>query len=210
MAATYTRPIGLEPTQYLSGAKWNGQCQLYYTHPSNSDTIYINDLVTLDTSNRGSGTGTKFVGLPAIAKYAAGGTVVRGVVVGFLPQPFFTHSATASLGLKYRVASTARWALVVDDAGVLFEAEEINTGTLLTVAAIGKNIDVSVVAGDSSIGISKTVLDNGTENTTATLPLKLYRLVQREGNDFGAANPTFGVRWEVKMNTNDLVSATGL
>lgn len=208
--AVKTRPFGLRPTQYLNGAPFNGQANMYFCSASDATTIYVGDLVRLDLTNGASGANDQFVGVPAITKYAAGDTHCRGVVVGFLPEPYFSMSATASLGLKYRVASTERWALVVDDPMVLHAVEEINTGTALAATDIGLNIDLSVVAGDANIGISKSVLNNATEAVTATLPLKLVRLLQVEGNSYNTATLANAPVWEVKLNTSDLMNTTGI
>lgn len=213
--AANNKPFGLRPSRRIDGSPWNGQAQYHYCSSSNTDDMYIGDLVKFDTTNRGNTTSDNlgnfpYVGMPAIAKYAAAGTNTRGVIVGFLPEPFFSESPTASLGLKYRKGSTDRIALVCVDTDVLYEIQEAATGTALTVAAIGKNVDVTVTAGTALAGLSKTVVDNGTEATTATLPLRLYGLKPSLGNDFGSASAPDVTVWEVLLNTSDLKNTTGL
>lgn len=204
------KPFGLRPKKYLNGAPWNGQANLYFVHPSNTNVIFVGDLVIYDTTNGGSGATTQFPGQPAIAKYVAGTARTRGVVVGFLPEPDFSQNADVSYARKYRLASTARWALVVDDPMVLFEVQEVNSGTPLTVAEIGLNVEITnsgaTTGGNTSTGMSSMVIDNTNEATTATLPLRLVASVLAEDNDFGFA----AQRWLVKLNTSELMTATGI
>lgn len=204
--ANTNKPFGLRPAKYLNGSPWNGQANLYYCSATNATAIYVGDLVRYDTTNGGSLGTTKFPGQPAITRFAAADTNVRGVVVGFLPEPDFSQDPNASYARKYRVASTERWALVADDPAILFEIQEVNSGTALTVTEIGLNADVVATAGSTTTGISAMVLDNTTEAATTTLPLKIVASVLKEDNEYGS----IGQRWLVKMNTSDLLLAGGI
>lgn len=213
MAANSYRPSGLRPVKYLNGAPWNGQAHLHVFHASNATAAFNGDLVQLDTTNGGAPAGYKFPGLAAVQRYAAAQTNCRGVVVGFLPEPEFSQDPVASLGRRHRLASTAQYALVVDDPMILFSvmetaADGTSAGTALTVTAIGLNAELQTanVAGSTLTGVSGMTLNNASEATTATLPVRIVEYVQGEefvyGNDYG--------RWLVKLNTSDLLNTTGL
>lgn len=204
--ANANKPFGLRVAKYLDGSPWNGQTNLYYTSATNTDTMYIGDLVKLDVTNGGSLGTTKFPGQPAIARFVAGNANCRGVVVGFLPEPDFSQDPNASYARKYRVASTERWALVADDEDILWEIQEVNSGTALTVTEIGLNADVVATQGSTFTGISAMVLDNTTEAATTTLPLKIVASVLKEDNEYGS----IGQRWLVKLNTIDLYNVAGI
>src|SRR3990167_2498721 len=213
MANNAYRPSGLRPAKYLDGAPWNGQTRLHVQHASNAVATFVGDLVQLDTTNGGSPAGYKFPGLPAVMRYAAAQANCRGVLVGFLPEPEFTHSATASLGVRHRAASTTRWALVVDDDRVLHSVMEADAtgaavGTALTVAAIGLNAELQTpnVSCSTLVGTSGMTLDNASEATTATLPCRIVEFVQAEDNVYGDG---YG-RWLVKLNTIDYHNTTGI
>ena len=74
---------------------------------------------------------------------------------------------------------------MADDPNIIFEVQEIGTGTFLTSAAIGLNCDL--VAGVPATGVkySGWQLDNSTEATTSTLNMKLLGLARRSDNAFG-------------------------
>jgi len=212
MANAY-RPSGLRPARYLDGAPWNGAAHLHVFHASNATATFIGDLVQLDLTNGGSPAGYKFPGLAAVQRYAAGQTNCRGVVVGILPEPDFSQDPVASLGRRHRLASTARYVLVVDDPAVLFSAIEtaadgVSAGTSMVVTDIGNNVELQTanVAGSTLTGMSGMTLNNASKATTATLPLRLVEFAQAEDNVYG---DTFG-RWLVKLNTSDLYNTTGL
>ena len=161
-----------------------------------------------------------FPGLAAVTVAVAGNTNCRGVVVGIVPEPEFNQIPTASLGRRYVVASTERYVWVVDDAAILYEIEDdyatdtASNGALGTASIIGKNADINNTGGNTFTGISGMRLATATVATTATLPLRIYRCIQRD-NNFNTTTLTTSAgaqaHWEVKLNTSDLWStATGL
>jgi len=209
MATTnVTRPSGFKPLRYLSGADWNGQSQTYAFSSSNSAACYKYDLVIFDSSNRTAPLTDWMPALPFVASAAADVTTAaqRGVVVGFLPEPEFSMSGTASLGLMYRVGSTNRWANVVDDPSVIFEAEEEAGGyTSASNNFIGKAIGTDYVAGSTVTGVSKATIKSSDSQTAAVRPFKVLRFVPRPDNfGFAAAdNPTYA-KYEILPFNFDL------
>lgn len=186
--ANANTPFGLRPVANRSGAPYNGSPRLYIVPASDGTALYIGDPVKL--ASTGDATG-KYPGVIA----AATGDVVTGIVVGFQPLP-------TNLELRYRAASTLRYVYVVDDPDVLFEIQEINSGTALTTAAVGLNADFAAGGGGSTVtGFSGFVLNNATEATTNTLDLKIHALVNRENNDLGLA-----AKWLVSINRHQFAN----
>lgn len=202
--ANVSRPQGLRPERYLDGSPWNGQAQLYWFSASQANDCYLYDLVQIDTVNRTNGTTDLYTpGIPAIKPVVAAlaTATFRGVVVEFLVQPLFNMSVTASLGLKYRQASTARYATVVDDSAVFFQAQE-SAGSSL-VASLNKTVDITYTAGSTTTGVSKVQLDSTTFQTLAVRPLRAVRGSFNVDNDMTSAN----MRWDVLIANSDLAPA---
>jgi hypothetical protein len=96
------------------------------------------------------------------------------------------------------------YAMVADDPFIIFEAQEIGTGTALTAVAVGLNADLVAAANNGFI--SGWEIDNTTEATTATLNVRLLGLVRRSDNAFGAY-----AKWLVMINAHELkVGSDGL
>lgn len=116
--ANVSRPFGFRPTRYLNGAAWNAQASMYAFSASQANDAYKGDVVQFDATNRTAALTDPFLpGVPFVAPFVASitTTATRGVIVGFLPQPDFSNSPTATLGLQYRQASTARYVMVIED-----------------------------------------------------------------------------------------------
>lgn len=183
---------GLTPLRYLNGSPWNGKVRRYLIPSSDGTAVFKGDLVKLAGDGGAIGavvTGIPVGGMATIAQSAAGDTSV-GVVVDFEPD-------TANLNLLYRVASTARVALVADDENVIFEIQEVSAGTAFTSAEIGLNANVVVAAGSTTTGLSGMELNNAGEATTSTLNCKIMGLVMRENNEYGE-----NAKWEVLINNH--------
>ena len=203
--ANVNRPSGFRPLRYRNGSDWNAQTNMYEFSASAANATFIYDLVAFDSTNRTSPLADPFSpGLPFVIGAAASSTVTtapqRGVVVGFLPEPEFNQTVTASLGLKYRIASTNRYAMVVDDPNVIFEAQE--SAGIYTSASnnfIGKvaGATISASQGSTTTGVSNATVTSETV-TAALRPWKVLRFVPRIDNfNFVAAeNPTYA-RYEL-------------
>ena len=183
MAHNTNTPFGLRPVGHRSGATYSGQSKLYVVPASDATALFIGDPVKLSAA--GSDVTGKY---PAVIQ-AATGDVIVGVVVGFQPLP-------TNLELRHRLASTLRFVWVADDNELMFEAQEINSGTPLAAADVGLNINFAAGGGGSTVtGFSGFVLNNATEAVTATLDLKIHSLVNRDSNDLGLA-----AKWLVSIN----------
>jgi hypothetical protein len=172
---------GFVPVGTVSGAPYTGAAHVYTVAAANATAIYVGDLVTAATTSQ---TVNGVVYQDVVQ--GAVGDVFQGVVIGVLPD--------TSTSLPYRAASTLRRLLVCDDPNVIFEAEDVSTGTPLAAADVGLNVSVVVSAGSTVTGYSGMHLDNTTEATTNTLDLKIIGVPNRADNDLASASAKFLVR----------------
>ena len=209
--ANVARPYGLRPSRYLDSSPWNGQSQLYYFSASQANDAFKGDAVGIDTTNRSNGIADPYSsGLPAVQPRVAAMTTTayRGVIAGFLPQPEFSNSVTATLGLQYRVASTARYVWVVDDPNVIFSAQEIASNSYVTAAnnGINKTCDLSYVAGNTTTGISKSGVTGF--QTAAVRPFRALRMSAVVDNwNFSASDSIPYTWWDLTIANSDLAQA---
>lgn len=184
-------PFGLSPVEYLNGAKWNGQVRRYYIPSSDTNAYAIGDPVTLAGSGDARGIASVVIATP--------GSAMLGAIVGMGGLQYGGMSGDpTNLNTTVIPATKTKdyYVLVADDPNIIFEAQEIGTGTTLTAAAIGLN--VNMVAAANSGYLSGWVLNNATEATTVTLDCKLLGLSQRNPNNgFGA----YAV-WNVLINNH--------
>lgn len=204
------RPFGLRATRYIGGSKWNGQSQLYSFSASQANNAYLGDLVQFDSTNRGTAiTDVYAPGIPCVKPVVSTLTTntFRGVIAGFLPQPEFSQSATASLGYQYRPASTAGYVFIVDDLDVIFEAQETgNAYVSATDNGINKTCDITYVAGSATTGVSGVYLN--TPATSGAKPLRIHRYTQRPDNfGFAAGDTNSYAHMDVSIANSDLAQA---
>lgn len=208
--ANVSRPFGLRPTRYLNSSAWNGQAQLYGFSASQANDSYKGDVVQFDATNRTAALTDPYMpGLPFVLPFVASitTTTTRGVVVGFLPEPDFSMTPTASLGLTYRKASTARYVLVIDDVGVIFEAEEAgNSYTSTSSNGVNTTFDISYVAGSTITGISKSKITGS--QTAAVRPLRALWFTQRPDNfNFLSTDTNSATHFDLLLANSDLAQA---
>ena len=201
--ANISKPSGLKPVGYLGGSPWNGQARIYYVPVGNATALYVGDPVTRLSADGDAN------GVPSVSIGVAG-SAVCGVIVGVMPTfpGVSLVGSTIDLTRRSLPVSTAGYVLVADDPMTLFEVEEGvltgGAGTALTAAAIGNNANFVVTAPTNTYQDSATLIDNSTEDTTATLNLKIMGLAQREDNAFGAR-----AKWIVKINNHQYGQGTG-
>lgn len=192
--ANTSRVNGFKPVKYMNGAPYNGQCTMYYVPAADGTAMFIGDLVKLGSTPDGSG-------VRGVTQAAAGDACI-GVVVGIVPS--MTNLDTP----QYRAASTAGYVLVADDPAIIFEAQEDGDTDPLEMVDAGLNVNFVVGSGSTTTGASGMQIDSNTENTTATLPLKLLQPVQRPDNELVSAGQAY-TRWLVTINNHQLGSHTG-
>jgi hypothetical protein len=196
--ANANRPSGLSPVRMITGAPYNGQATLYSIDKDYTTALYIGDPVI--SSGTANDKGVQGITLAAVTGPIRGVIVGLGTSQGLLANP-------SNLDITYRpgAATTADWyALVVDDPNVVFEVQEIGTGTPLTKAACGLNADLETGTGNGFV--SGWMVGNDNEAVTATLQVRLLGLAQRADNAFGQY-----AKWEVLINAHELrVGQVGL
>lgn len=188
--ANNNAPAGLVPVEYLSGAPWNGKARRYHIPSSDGNAYAIGDPVTLNGTGDGQG-------VPGVVLATAGSGLVGAIVsAGGLTYGGMSADPT-NLNTTVIPATKTKdyYVLVADDPNIIFEVQEIGTGTALTAAEIGKN--ANLVAGANSGYQSGWLLTNSTEANTSTLDVKLMGLRQIPGNAFGAY-----AKWNVLINNH--------
>ena len=188
--ANVNAPSGLSPVEYLSGAPWNGQARRYYIPSANGSAFAIGDPVTLGGSADANGVPSVVIGTP--------GSGLLGVIVGMGGLKYGGPGGDLdNLSITVIPATKTKdyYVMVVDDPNVIFEVQEIGTGTPLAAADVGLNANLVAVANNGYV--SQWVVTNTTEATTDTLDVKLLGLVQRSDNAFGAY-----AKWKVLINNH--------
>jgi hypothetical protein len=189
-------PMGLIPRRYRNGSPFMGPARRYYVNASDATALFIGDPVVL--SGTGDGRGT-----PGCTRATAATGPITGVVVGIANEPSLPAS-NAMLELGYRPASQAGYVLVVDDPTVLYEIQEDSVGGSLAATNIGQNAALIAGTGSTSTRQSGFMLDSSTAAVTATLPLRIVQLEQREDNEIGQY-----AKWLVALNTPTETGASG-
>lgn len=197
--ANADKPSGLKPVSYISGAPWNGEMNVYQAAAADSTAIFKGDLVRLTGACEATG---KY---PTVTQYAAAQTQSLGVAWAFSTVDPHIAADPSNLNQNYRVASTAMYVYVIDSPFVLYEIQEDSGGGAVAAASIGLNCEIIAGSGNTSTGLSAMELDSSEVATTATLPLQILRLIDREDNAIGTH-----AKWLVRLNTASLAHATGL
>lgn len=186
--ANVNAPFGLRPVADVHGRPWNGPLTVMTTTTGDGTAIGIGDpVLALGTSTTNAdGTITKDVKIAALTD------VFEGVVVAVIPD-----SRDSTL---YRAASTVRRLLVCTDPNALYECQEGTGGTALTANDLGLNISLAIGSPSTTTGLSGATLDNGTEQTTNTLGVKLVGVSSRPNNAIGDS-----CIWLVRLNRDRYV-----
>lgn len=184
-------PFGLSPVEYLSGAPWNGQVRRYFIPQADTNAYAIGDPVTLAGGADARGIASIVLATP--------GAQLLGAIVGMGGLTYGGMSAdprNLNTTVIPATKSTGYYVLVADDPNIIFEVQEIGTGTALTAAEVGLNVNLAAAANTGFL--SGWVMTNTTEATTATLDVKILGLSQRNPeNSYGA----FAV-WNVLINNH--------
>lgn len=189
--ANTSRVSGFKPVKHLSGAPYNGQCNIYEVPAGETIPVFVGDLVVLSGS-----AATSFY--PAVEAPVAAAAVTGdyvGAVVGVLNtkwDPVEGKMSTGTISLdtpQYRAASTKQFVLVADSPDLIFEAE---ADAAVALASIGLN--VGVVEGDGSASLGSTTtgasgmqVDASSVAVTATLPLQIVGAPNRPDNEMNAS-----------------------
>lgn len=193
--ANANRPSGMSPVSYLTGAPWNGMARQYYVSSGDTTVIALGDPVKSSGSADSNGVAGVTLG--------TAGTAMRGIVVGIAGTKMgagLYDPDNLTLRVLPATKTKSYYVLVADDPNIIFEVQEIGTGTQLTADEVGLNCNL--VAGTNNGYVSGWLLTNTTEATTAALDVKLLQLAPRIDNAFGAY-----AKWWVQLNNHELKAA---
>lgn len=185
-------PLGLKPIDLRTGGAYTGKSNQYAIASGYATAIGQYDpVVTLADGTIGIGVaGSQCIGVLDYVEYTnSAGAYVKA--------PNWTASTVAKTG-------TVVNAFVFDDPFLVMDVQETNgssaAGTPLALADRGLNINF-VIGAPNIYGVSTTSLNNTTEETTATLNLKILGLSNYPGNAVGSF-----ANWLVTWNTHQLKS----
>ena len=187
-------PFGFKPVKHLNGNPWNGKTNVYYIPSTDATATFRGDAV------KSAGSATADGLYPTVAQAAATDTI-RGVVIGFSDTPYINVNQDNLLE-KYRAASVARYAFVVDDPDVIFEIQEDSVGNSIAATMVGLSTDIVVGSGSTTTGLSAMELDSS-DTATAAGQCKILRAVNRPNNALGDH-----CKWEVLIIEHEMRSST--
>ena len=212
--ANTNRAFGFRPHSHVGGSPWNGATTLYAFSASDSTgAAYNGDVVQFDSTNRTLALTDAYKPACPLVKAVVAGvttTAIRGIVAGFIPEPEYSHSATASLGLMYRADDTKRYVWVVDDRSVVFTAQEDgNDYVSASDNSVGKTGDLVYAAGNANTGVSGVMLDSSDFATNAVRPFRCLRYTQTVDNfGFAATDTNSYAKLDVVIWHSDLQPTT--
>ena len=196
--ANTNAPSGLTPVKHLNGSPYNGAGNVYSIAADYAAAaLYVGDPVISSGSADSNG-------IAGITLAAATGAI-RGVIIAIGRDPNF-YANPDSLNTTYRpaAAQTDVWyALVVDDPDVIFQVQEVGTGTAFTAADVGLNANLSLGAGNGFV--SGWQLSNVGAAGTATIQCRILGLARTApiANAYGQY-----AKWLVKINVHELSAGT--
>ena len=173
---TVSAPYGLKPVNLIGGQVFAGATRLMQIATSNNvgyaTSIFYGDLVkrisdgTIE-KDTGTTTATPFgVFLGCSFTNASTGQIQQ--------QQFYPASQAVKAG-------TQIFAVVADDPDTLFQVVSCSGTTVVAgmgISAIGNNIALIQNAGSTTTGNSAVAIDEGTQNTTNTLPIRIIDVVR--------------------------------
>jgi len=182
---------GFRPVKHVSGAPYNGQCNIYEVPQAETVPVFIGDLVKLSDSAATSYYPAVEAIVGASAQITSG--YVVGAVVGIINSKFDPIGGTLSSGSValdtpvYRPASTKQFVLVADSPDLIYEAE---ADASVANASVGLNVGIGASAHTQPLltGASPMYVYSTTAPAvTATLPLQIVGLVTRPDNEVASA-----------------------
>ncbi len=173
---TVDKPFGLKPINLIGGQVFAGatrQMQIATTaNVGYATSIFYGDLV----KRVADGTIEKDTGTTAATPCGVflGCTFTNSSTGQVQFQQFYPASTSVAAGTKI-------FAYVADDPDTLFQVVSCSSGTTVAAmssAVIGANIALIQNAGSAATGNSAVAIDEGTQNTTNTLPIRIIDVVR--------------------------------
>lgn len=179
--ANTSRIAGLQPVQYLNGAPWNGQTRSYYIPSTDTNAYAIGDPVDLLGTADANG-------VPGVVLATAGNNTGANMIVGSIVSVGTQESVIGNISnpnsnIIPATKTVDYYVEVADDPNIIFSVQEGGTGTALTAAAAGINVDLAT--GTNNGYVSGWTFNNTLTNTGSGYQLKLIGLVRTPNNAFG-------------------------
>ena len=186
---TVSAPYGLKPVNLIGGQVFAGSTRLMQIASGYATNIFYGDLV----KRISDGTIEKDVGTATATPCGIflGVQFTNGSTGQVQQQQFYPASQAIKSG-------TQIFAVVADDPDTLFQVVSCSTGTTVTgmgISAIGNNIELIQNAGSTTTGNSAVAINEGTQNTTSSLPIRIIDVVR----ETATGSDTF-VEFIVKIN----------
>ena len=168
---TVDAPYGLKPVNLIGGQVFAGSTRLMEIASGYATSIFYGDLVKRisdGTIEKDTGTTTA---TPCGVFLGVSFTNSNGQVQ---QQQFYPASQSIKSG-------TQIFAVVADDPDTLFQVVSCSATTTVAgmgISAIGNNIALIQNAGSTVTGNSKVAIDEGTQATTNTLPIRIIDVVR--------------------------------
>ena len=168
---TVSAPYGLKPVNLIGGQVFAGATRQMEIASGYATSIFYGDLVkriTSGTIEKDTGTTTA---TPCGVFLGVSFTNSNGQVQ---QQQFYPASQSIKSG-------TQIFAVVADDPDTLFQVVSCSATTTVAgmgIAAIGSNIALIQNAGSTTTGNSAVAIDEGTQTTTNTLPIRIIDVVR--------------------------------
>lgn len=177
MASTAT-PYGLLPIRKIGSNPNAGGLTPYKIASGYATSIFFGDIVKIGTN----GTLEKDTGTTACTPIGVFmGCQYTDSTIGFITRQYWPASTSASDAV----------ALVCDDPDTIFKVQA--DGAMSRAEVIGANVAVVQGSGSTTTGKSGVKVDSTSENTTATLPLKVIGYDTNPENAEGDAFPDLHV-----------------
>ena len=168
---TVSAPYGLKPVNLIGGQVFAGATRLMEIASGYATSIFYGDLVKRVTSgtielDNGTTTATPCGVFLGVSFTNSNGQVQQ--------QQFYPASQSIKSG-------TQIFAVVADDPDTLFQVVSCSATTTVAgmgIAAIGSNIALIQNTGSTTTGNSAVAIDQGTETTTNTLPIRIIDVVR--------------------------------
>ena len=186
--ANVSKINGFRPIKHVTGAPYNGQCNIYAVASGDSTALFVGDSVKLAADANAAG-------IQYVTAHAAGtagtGQPALGVVVGVLNSKFDPVDGKMSAGSvsldtpQYHAASTEGYVLVADSPDLIYEVEATAAGSAYSfaVADVGQNANLYAGAGSTTTGNSQHSLNMSDKGTTSTLPFKIVGVSKKIDNE---------------------------
>ena len=207
---TVDKPYGLKPVNLIGGQVFAGATrQMEIATTANvgyGTSIFYGDLVTRVTG----GTIEKDTGTTTATPCGVflGCTFTNSSTGQVQFQQFYPASTSVAAGTKI-------FAYVADDPDTLFQVVSCSSGTTvaaISIAAIGANIALIQNAGSTTTGNSAVAIEQGSETTTSTLPIRIIDVVRDtvivDPNTGAETFPEFIVK--ININTHQYTTPTGV